>query len=190
MSDAQVPARVKGRSSTQDWLDVAQVGDGQVRLKSGQVAALMEVRGIGFGQLSYEEQDAVIDQYRAFLNALNCPVQIVSTTEVVRLDGYLNALKERASVAENDELRLLILAQHDFLRDLVHLERPLTHRHFVVVWAEATAGGLIERRRGHVQAGLEAMGLACTAPGRAPLLNVLVAAYGAGRGLPGGEGAV
>ena len=64
-------------SSTQKYVDVDEIRDGVIVLKSGALRSILLVSSLNFDLKSSEEQDAIIGQYQSFLNSLDFPIQIV-----------------------------------------------------------------------------------------------------------------
>lgn len=181
--------------STQEWLEVERVEEDGIVVTRGGVAALLEVNPVNFTLLSVEEQDGYLAAYRAFLNGLSFPVEIVTATELLDLREYLESLRARVAEAPNEELAMLALAEHDFLRDLIQGRHLMTRRHFAVVWEErrsaAAKGGLnsapthtLTRKRHQLQAALEGMGFSCSVPAAAVVADQLAKAFGQADGLP------
>jgi len=121
--------------STQDWLDIQEIRNGIITLKSGQLAAVIEVQPINFNFMSRPEQDHVLALYQGFLDSLPCPVQMFSMAMPINLDRYYETLRRDFDRCRNYDLQVMIKAQEEFVRDLVEDLNILKRRHFVAVWA-------------------------------------------------------
>ena len=75
---------VKTDATTQEHLDVEEIKDNLVILKSGSVAAVLQTTAVNFDLLSEIEQDAIIAAFSMLLNSLTFPVQVVVRSK--RLD--------------------------------------------------------------------------------------------------------
>ena len=67
--------------STQDHLEIEDIRDDLVILKSGIVAMVIQTNGLNFDLLSEKEQDSKILAFAALLNSLDFQVQIVIKTD-------------------------------------------------------------------------------------------------------------
>ena len=162
----------------------ARVGDGLVRV--------LEVSAAPFELKDAAEREAFLAGYRAFLNALPGPVQIVSISERLRLDGYVGRL--RAAAAQRGGLvGDQMLAHARFLDGLIQSRHIMSRRHYVVLRRSCGDGtGRIQdtlRQLGADEAlvvgALQRMGLSGRALGDLDLTNLIHAAYtGAGSTLP------
>ena len=83
----------KPSSSTQKYLDIAEIKEDLVVLNDGTVRGVLLVSSINFDLKSEDEQKAVISGYINFLNALNYPIQIVIQSRPLNIDDYLEKLK-------------------------------------------------------------------------------------------------
>ena len=87
------------QSSTQEYLDIAEIKDGVVVLKNGGMRAIIMVSSINFALKSEDEQNAIISSYVGFLNSLYFPLQIVIQSRELNIENYINDLKQK----ENNE---------------------------------------------------------------------------------------
>src|SRR5690242_5167908 len=85
----------KPASSTQQFLDISEIREDVVVMKDGTIRAVLLVSSINFSLKSDDEQEAIIQGYIAFLNALESPVQILIQSRKLDIDAYLNRLKEQ-----------------------------------------------------------------------------------------------
>jgi hypothetical protein len=71
-----------------------------LRLRTGELRAVLEVAGVGWRRLPEEEQDALVDAYGWALNALTHPIQWTVLSRPVDLEAQARALERRAARAE------------------------------------------------------------------------------------------
>lgn len=127
----------KGKSnpliSTQRFLQFAEVHDDILVLKNGGLRAVIEVNSINFNLKSEDEQDAIIQSYQRFLNALNFPVQVLVRSRKLDIDLYIDDLKVRKRKLTNDLLRLQMDNYIQYIEKLVEFSDIMEKRFFVVV---------------------------------------------------------
>ncbi|GCE03477.1 VirB4 family type IV secretion system protein [Dictyobacter aurantiacus] len=69
--------------------DVACLGFGQ---KTMEYRGILQINSINFSLMSEEEQEAIIEGFKGFLNGLSYPIQILIRNRPHNLDNYLNML--------------------------------------------------------------------------------------------------
>ncbi len=130
--------------SAQEMLPLEDVTDGVLCLRGGDYRAVLEAQSVNFALKSDSEQEAIMAGYRAFLNALSYPIQVVGRILPTDVEPYLTALRGQASGRSADTLRRLALDHEAFVRRLAR-ERTLLERRFYVV-VPAGLEGAFERR--------------------------------------------
>lgn len=123
----------KPASSTQRFLDIAEIREDVVVMKDGTMRAVLLVSSINFSLKSEDEQNAIIQGYVSFLNSLDSPVQILVQSRKLDIDDYLNRLKEQEKTQENELLRNQITDYRQFVKELVQLGEIMQKKFFVVV---------------------------------------------------------
>ena len=78
-----------GLPSTQEHILAKAVRDNTIILRSGELAAVIEVEGTDLTRLSDSTRDGLIIQYGNFLLTLRFPYQIVVARKRQRLEEYL-----------------------------------------------------------------------------------------------------
>jgi hypothetical protein len=131
-------------ASVQEMLPLEDVVDGVLCLRGGDYRAVLEAQSVNFALKSDSEQEAIMAGYRAFLNALSYPIQVVVRILPTDVEPYLAALRGQASTRAAETLRRLALDHEAFVRRLAR-ERTLLERRFYVV-VPAGLEGAFERR--------------------------------------------
>jgi len=126
-------AKPKPGPSTEKFLDIAEIRDDMVLLKDGTVRSVLLVSSINFALKSVEEQEAIIQAYMTFLNALEYPIQIVIQSRRMNIDGYMARLLEQQRTMENDLLRTQIADYRNFVMELVELGQIMQKMFYVVI---------------------------------------------------------
>jgi len=123
----------KAAPSTQQYLDILEIRDDAVILKSGTVLAVVLVSSINFSLKSEEEQDAVIAAYTQFLNSIDYPLEIVVQSRRLNIDEYLENLKTIEKQQTNELLQIQIRDYRQFVGELVDIADIMTKRFYVVI---------------------------------------------------------
>jgi hypothetical protein len=122
-----------GASSTQKYVDVEEMRDGVMVLKSGALRAVLLVSSINFDLKSSQEQDAIISQYQAFLNSLDFPVQIVIQSRRFNIGPYIESLKDEEKQQVNELLRFQIGEYSNFIKNLSEVSNIMSKFFYIVV---------------------------------------------------------
>lgn len=120
-------------ASTQEILKFAEIHDGIVITKTGELRAILMVSSINFALKSEQEQTAIVFAYQNFLNSLDFPIQIVMQSKKLDLYNYLNKLKETAGTQTNELLHLQTLDYIDFVQKLINIANIMDKKFYVVV---------------------------------------------------------
>lgn len=138
-------------AGVQDLLPLDDIADGVICLRGRDYRAVMEAQSVNFALKSDSEQEAIMAGYRAFLNSLSYPIQVVARILPTDVEGYLAGLRKtrlmdrHGSRGGNSEaLRRLALDHETFVRRLAR-ERTLLERRFYVV-VPAGLEGAFERK--------------------------------------------
>jgi hypothetical protein len=134
--------------STQKYVDVDEIRDGVVVLKSGALRSILLVSSINFELKSTDEQDAIIQQYQGFLNSLDFPTQIMINSRRLNIEPYLDFLGEKEKKQTNELLRLQISEYRNFVKNLTEVSNIMSKSFYIVVPfspIENTEGGIFNK---------------------------------------------
>lgn len=126
-------ARNKISSSTQQYLDIAEIKDDVVVMRDGTLRAVLLVSSINFALKSEDEQSAVINSYVMFLNNLSFMLEIVIQSRELDIDNYLNFLQEKEKQQINKLLKIQTSEYIEYIKELTSLGKIMNKRFFVVV---------------------------------------------------------
>jgi len=124
---------MKEAQPTQKFVEIEDIKEGTVVLKSGGLRRILMVSGINFELKSEEEQNIIIYSYQNFLNTLDFSVQIVIHSRKLNIENYLAKLSERQTKEDNELLRSQISEYIEFIRSFVELNAVMAKTFFVVV---------------------------------------------------------
>jgi len=119
--------------ATQDFLSFAEIHDGIVITKQGELRAVLLVSSINFSLKSEQEQNAIIFAFQSFLNSLDFPVQITMQSRKLDLSKYLAKLKDSANLQTNELLRSQTLDYMDFIVRLINIANIMDKKFYVVI---------------------------------------------------------
>ncbi|MFA6423089.1 MAG: hypothetical protein WCW17_01405 [Patescibacteria group bacterium] len=121
------------QSSTQQHLDIAEIRDELVILKTGDFRAVLLVSSVNFALKSEREQNALIFSYQGFLNSLEFPIQIIVRSKKLDLTPYINQLKKKLEAEENELMSIQIADYIEYVQRLINIANIMDKQFFVVV---------------------------------------------------------
>lgn len=121
------------KASTQEHLDIEDIRDDFVVLKTGDAIAVLETGAVNFDLLSEREQDAMIEAYSSLLNSLSFPIQVVMRSQKLDISSYLARLKKAGEAQENEALKKHVRLYYDFVKDLITKNEVLDKDFYVAL---------------------------------------------------------
>ncbi|MCH7828768.1 hypothetical protein IH982_02850 [Patescibacteria group bacterium] len=120
-------------ASTQNFLEIDEIKEGMLVLKTRQLRGVLMVSSANFALKSAEEQQAIIFQFQNFLNSLDFSLQIVVQSRRLNITGYLDALKNLEQNQQNELLRAQTADYRAFVEQLIKGSSIMAKNFFVVV---------------------------------------------------------
>jgi len=120
-------------SPTQKYLDVAEVKEDVIVLKSGSLRAILAISAINFDLKSTEEQEAIIAQYQNFLNSVDFPLQILISSRKLNMQNYLDFLTGKEKGQPNELLRMQISEYKSFIEQLVSVSNIMEKNFYIII---------------------------------------------------------
>lgn len=120
-------------SAIQKHLEISDIKDDVVVLKSGGLRAILMTTSLNFALKSADEQDAIIYRYQEFLNSLDFSVQILTVSRKFNIDPYVQSLQEKENQQENELLKIQTAEYVDFIKGLTEMNNIMATSFFVVV---------------------------------------------------------
>jgi len=102
-------------------------------LPGNEYRVVMEVSSINFELRSEAEQDALLETYQSFLNALPCPLQILFRVREMDLDKYLESFNEKQKRETENIYKLQIKNYSEFIKSLVSNNKILARSFYIVL---------------------------------------------------------
>jgi len=81
------------KASTQDFLEIDQIREGVIVLKSKALRGILMISSLNFALKSTEEQETIIYQFQNLLNSFDFSVQIVIQSRKMNITGYLDQIE-------------------------------------------------------------------------------------------------
>lgn len=104
------------QSPSQNFVPISEIRDGIVMLKNGEMRAVLLATPLNLGLKSFDEQQATISGFQNFLNALEFPIQIVSSSRRLDIRPYLLSLENRIPEIKEELLRVQTREYIEFIR--------------------------------------------------------------------------
>jgi len=166
----------KEAGATQQFVEVKEIREGVVILKSGGLRMLVGVSSINFALKGADEQTAIITQFQEFLNSLDFSIQIAINSRKLDIEPYLNLLNQIAGQQTNELLKIQTQEYIEFIRTMVQSQNIMSKSFYVVtpydrpVVSKQMGEGDVEasflkdrnqllQRANHVMLGLRRVGL-------------------------------
>lgn len=101
---------------SQNFVPISEIRDGVVSLKNGEMRAVLLAVPLNLGLKSFDEQQATINGFQNFLNGLEFPIQIVSSSRRLDIRPYLLSLENRLPEIKEELLRVQTREYIEFIR--------------------------------------------------------------------------
>jgi len=125
--------------STQKFVDIKEIKDGVVHLRTGGLRQILIVSGVNFDLKSDEEQALILSGFQNFLNMLDFSVQIFIHSRKVNISQYLEKMNERKEKETSELLKIQIEDYIEFIRSFVEQNPIISKTFFVTVPYEPVA---------------------------------------------------
>lgn len=116
----------------ESFIQIKEIENDALFLKDGTIKAIIQVIPLHFSMLSPEEQRAIINSYREFLNSLDFPVQIVMRTVNLSLNDYLTVLEKKVHHTKKSALRDQFDSFKRFIQKFIS-EKKIKNRLFYII---------------------------------------------------------
>ncbi len=123
---------VKSRPA-QQFVPIKEVRDGIAVLKDGSMRMVLMASSLNFALKSVEEQEAILAQFRNFLNSLEYSTQLLVQSRRLDIRPYISVLEERQKAQLGDLMRIQIREYVDFVNSFTDAVNIMTKSFFIVV---------------------------------------------------------
>lgn len=172
--------------SSRHQMAIKGVDDGVLILPNEEYRVVIETSSINFHLMSEDEQDATVDIYKAFLNSLSFPIQILQKVRALDLDDYLQSFEDKKN-RENEEIyKYQIDGYIKYVKSLVKTNKILSRQFYIVLPYHAKSKEGIEiareqlaNRLSIVEKGLGNVGIKSRLLDSLELLDLFYSSYNA-----------
>ena len=120
-------------ASTQEHLDIEDILEDLVILKSGWISMVLSVSSVNFDLLSETEQDATIYAYGAFLNSLTFPLQVLIRSKKADISSYFAHLEDAEAAQLNPDIKAQIKKYKEFISSIVSQKTVLDQEFYLII---------------------------------------------------------
>jgi hypothetical protein len=121
------------KTSSRRQIAIEGVDDGVLILPGDKYRLILEASSINFELKSEDEQDALIETYQAFLNALASPLQMLIRVREMDMDTYLAAFRERVESEKEAVYKEQARQYGEFVQSLIIKNKILTRRFYIII---------------------------------------------------------
>jgi hypothetical protein len=119
--------------AAQEFVPIKEVKNNVIILKDGSIRGVLIASSINLSLKSRDEQEAIINQFQAFLNGLDFSVQIVMQSRRLDIRPYLLTLEARLKDQTEQLLKIQTREYIDFIKSFTDEVNIMTKSFFVVV---------------------------------------------------------
>jgi hypothetical protein len=120
-------------ASTTALIQLRSITNGLVFLKDNSVRGVVQISAINFELRSSEEQEAIIQQFQGFLNAIDFPLQMLTQSRKFDIAAYLVGVEKASADLTNELLKVQAQEYIRFVRELSDLSNIMEKRFYVVL---------------------------------------------------------
>lgn len=126
------------KSTTQEHLDIEEIKNDYVFLKTGGVVAVIQTTAVNFDLLSEIEQDAMIGAFSMLLNSLTFPIQVMVRSKKLDISKYIDLVYKVEQQQKDPLLKFQAESYRKFVQDLIQTNEVLDKKFYVSVPSSAT----------------------------------------------------
>lgn len=119
--------------STADLIQIQDLRDGVLMLKDGSLRAVVRITAINFELRSTEEQQAVLQQFASFLNAVDYPIQMVVHSRRYDIREYVATIQAATEQLTNELLQVQATEYMRFVTELADLANIMSKYFYIVL---------------------------------------------------------
>lgn len=120
-------------ASTQEHLDIEDIREDLVILKSGWISMVLSTSSVNFDLLSETEQDATIYAYGAFLNSLTFPLEVLIRSKKADISSYFAHLEDAEASQPNPDIAAQIKKYKEFISSIVSQKTVLDKEFYLII---------------------------------------------------------
>ncbi len=117
--------------STTDLVQLQDIRDGVVLLKDSSLRGIVEINAINFDLRSTDEQSAILQQFQAFLNSVDFPVQIIVHSRKFDISTYLATIQAASEKLTSELLKIQAQEYMRFVSELSDLSNIMSKKFYI-----------------------------------------------------------
>lgn len=121
------------KASTQFFVEIEDVRDDIILMKSFSASIVVEVGAVNFWLLSQEEQTAMIYAYASLLNSLSFPTQVLILSKRMDISSYLEYLEGKLTRQQDENIKNHLKNYQAFIKNIIKKNSVLEKRFFFVI---------------------------------------------------------
>ncbi|MDN5274751.1 MAG: Type secretory pathway VirB4 protein [Candidatus Saccharibacteria bacterium] len=125
--------KLNKKGSARHQIAIKGVEDSVLLLPNNEYRVIIETSSINFHLMSENEQDAVVDIYKAFLNSLSFPIQILQKVRALDLDDYLQSFEDKKKSETVEVYKNQIDGYTKYVKSLVKTNKILSRQFYIVI---------------------------------------------------------
>jgi hypothetical protein len=130
-------SKKSSKASTLGFVEVAEIRDGVIMLREGQMRSVLAISSANFALKSIEEQNSIIGAYQQVLNSLEFPIQILVQSRKLNLDPYIEKLQQLEDQQENDLLRVKMQEYIEYIKEMLNQINIMKKRLLCSSWTRS-----------------------------------------------------
>jgi hypothetical protein len=119
--------------TTTQLVELADIRENIIVLKNTSMRMILEVSSMNFELRSDEEQQAILQQFKQFLNSIDFPLQICIQSRKYDIGEYEKFVQEATANLENELLKVQAAEYTKFIKELSDLSNIMSKKFYVVV---------------------------------------------------------
>lgn len=129
-------------NSTKSFVEVSEIRDSVLVLKSGSLRSIIEVGSTNFALKSVDEQTAIVAAFQDFLNSIDFPIQIVIQSRKLNIDKYLRSIDALQETLNNELLKIQAVEYGRYIKGLTELTDIMSKKFYIIVPYYVTEGAV------------------------------------------------
>jgi type IV secretory pathway VirB4 component len=119
--------------TTKNLVEIVDIKENVVFLKDTSLRMILEVSSMNFELRSEEEQEAILQQFKQFLNSIDFPLQICIHSRKYDMSEYVKFAQEATATLDNELLKIQAAEYLRFIKELSELSNIMSKKFYVVV---------------------------------------------------------
>jgi hypothetical protein len=120
-------------TTTKQFVEIQEIRDNILVLRDGSLRQIIKVGSINFELKSQDEQLAILQGFRSFLNSLDFSIQIMVMSRKLNISGYLAFIDGLIEKQQNELMRIQAIDYSKFIKELTQLTNIMDKEFFAVV---------------------------------------------------------